>query len=186
MSTIVIAPFSNSAIRDWPSAHFATLIDLLLDRWPERSGLIRVIGTPGQRPRVDSIVRTYPADRVTNDCGRMPWPEVVTELRTAACVVGNNSGIAHLAAFFDTPTVCIFGGSHQRLEWRPIGFNVTLLSRTIGCSPCHLDHGASCAYGLACLWEIEPGEVADAVMAAIVRGRTKQMVPREAHEGTIA
>lgn len=164
MNTIVIAPFSNSAIRDWPSDHFAELVGVLLDRWEDRNGLIAIVGTSSQRPRANAIVRPYPADRVFNHCGRMSWPDVVVQLRAASCVIGNNSGIAHLAGSFGVPTVCIFGGSHQRMEWRPLGANVTLMSRTIGCSPCHLDHGRNCPYGLACLREISPDDVADAVL----------------------
>ncbi len=190
MSAIVIAPYSNSAIRDWPSGHFAELIGLLLDGWDDDRGLIRVIGTPSQRLRTNAIVRPHPADRVRNECGRMPWPAVVEELRRASCVIGNNSGIAHLAGSFGVPTVCIFGGSHQRLEWRPLGFNVTLLSRSIGCSPCHLDHGGRCGYGLACLADISPAEVAEAALATMARaahnpgGRADR--PRIMEEGIIA
>lgn len=170
MSVIIIAPFSNSATRDWPAEHFSALIALLLDRWAPPGGLIRTVGTPSQRQRANAIVREHPADRVTNDCGRLPWPMVLAEMKSAACVIGNNSGITHLAGSMGVPTVCIFGGSHQRLEWRPLGLNVTVLSRTIGCSPCHLDHARSCGYGLACLREITPEEVADAVMASIKTG----------------
>jgi ADP-heptose:LPS heptosyltransferase len=169
MSAIVIAPYSNSAIRDWPAGHFSALIGLLLAGWNDGAGLIRVIGTAGQRLRTNAIVRSHSSNRVRNDCGRLPWPDVIKELRQATCVIGNNSGIAHLAGSFGVPTVCIFGGSHQRLEWRPLGFNVTLLSRSIGCSPCHLDHGAKCGNGLACLTEISPEEVAGASLAAIAR-----------------
>lgn len=166
MDVIVLAPFSNSAIRDWPAGHFADLIGLLLERW-KGHGIIRVIGTPSQRQRANFIVRRYPADRVVNDCGRLSWPIVVEQVRRAACVIGNNSGIAHLAGSLDVKTVCIFGGSHQRVEWRPLGFNVTLLSRAIACSPCQLDHGRNCHYGLACLREITPEEVCVAVMSVI-------------------
>lgn len=167
MNTIVIAPYSNSSIRDWPAAHFTTLIGLLLDGWNDPDGLIRVTGTAGQRLRTNAIVRPYPSGRVQNDCGRLEWVDLVQELRNAVCVIGNNSGIAHLAGSFGVPTVCIFGGSHQRREWRPLGFQVTVLSREIGCSPCHLDHGARCPNGLACLWDISPEEVAHAVLKAI-------------------
>lgn len=177
MSAIIIAPFSNSVIRDWPAEHFEKLVGHLLRRWPNRQGLIRIIGTASQRQRANAIVRAYPADRVFNDCGRMPWPMVMEELRNAACVIGNNSGISHLAGSLKVPTVCIFGGSHQRLEWRPLGFTVTLLSRKIGCSPCHLDHGRICGYGLACLREISPEEVADAVLAVIEKHQS-QAAPR--------
>jgi ADP-heptose:LPS heptosyltransferase len=171
MKTIVIAPYSNSAIRDWPSVHFASLIGLLLEQWNETAGIIRVTGTASQRLRANAIVRQHPSQRVLNDCGRLEWPVLVGELRNAACVIGNNSGIAHLAGSFGVPTVCIFGGSHQRREWRPLGFGVTLLSREIGCSPCHLDHGARCPHALACLSEITPQAVADAALAAMARGK---------------
>jgi ADP-heptose:LPS heptosyltransferase len=165
MNDIILAPFSNSSIRDWPAEHYRDLIGLLLEE-PEITGTIRVIGTPGQRLGVCEIVRPHPADRVVNESGRLAWPDVLATLRSAGCVVGNNSGIAHVSGYYGTPTVCVFGGSHQRLEWRPRGPNMIVLSRAIACSPCHLDHGSSSPFGKACLWEIEPREVRDAVLLA--------------------
>jgi len=168
VKNIVIAPFSNSPIRDWPGAHFATLIGLLLEQLGDDCR-IRLTGTANQRLNVNEIVRYHPADRVINACGRMTWDEVLEGLRFADCVIGNNSGIAHVAGFFGTPTVCIFGGSHQRLEWGPRGDNVVILSRVIGCSPCHLDHGHVSPYGKACLREIDPVEVVDAAKMIMTR-----------------
>lgn len=168
MKNIIIAPFSNSPIRDWPEAHFAALIGLLLDRF-DGACRIQVTGTANQRLGANEIVRDHPSDRVTNACGRMTWDEVLDALRTADCVVGNNSGIAHVSGFFGTPTVCIFGGSHQRIEWRPRGDNVVVLSRVIGCSPCHLDHGHVSPYGKACLYDILPDDVADAAAMIMMR-----------------
>lgn len=168
MSEIVIAPFSNSPIRDWPGTHFAALIGLLLEQLGTDCR-IRLTGTANQRLGVNEIVRYHPADRVINACGRMSWEDVLAALRTADCVIGNNSGIAHVAGFFNTPTVCIFGGSHQRIEWAPRGENVVILSRVIGCSPCHLDHGHVSPYGKACLREIDPVQVADAAKRIMAR-----------------
>ena len=166
MSHIVVAPFSNSDIRDWPAAHFQALIRRLVG---ERNELVRIVGAPGQAIRARDIVRPFDANRVVNDCGRTPWDVTLDLIRSAACVVGNNSGIAHLAAFEGVPTVCVFSGSHQRLEWRPIGSQVITLSRAIACSPCHLHHAAHCPYGLACLDQITPDSVFDAVTRLIDR-----------------
>jgi ADP-heptose:LPS heptosyltransferase len=177
MTDIVIAPFSNSPIRDWPGAHFSTLIGLLLEQLGE-DVRIRLTGTASQRLGVNEIVRYHPADRVFNTCGKLSWDEVLEALRTADCVIGNNSGIAHVAGFLNAPTVCIFGGSHQRTEWGPRGEHVIILSRVIGCSPCHLDHGHVSPYGKACLREIDPAQVADAARtvmssaAVVARGAT--------------
>lgn len=171
MNDVIVAPFSNSAIRDWPAAHVAELIGLLLAE-PAIIGRIRVVGAPGQRLGACEIVRFHPADRVTNECGRLGWEDVLAALRTAACVIGNNSGIAHVAGSYATPTVCVFGGSHQRLEWRPRGPNVLVLSRAIGCSPCHLDHGHLSPYGKACLRDIAPATVRDAVITIMTQAQT--------------
>lgn len=161
MSHIVISPFSNSDIRDWPAAHFRALIARLV---AERGETIRIVGAPGQAIRARDIVRPFDARRVISDCGSS-WPATVDLIQSAACVVGNNSGIAHFSAFEGVPTVCIFSGSHQRLEWRPIGSQVVTLSRAIACSPCHFHHAAHCPYGLACLEQITP----DAVFEAVAR-----------------
>jgi ADP-heptose:LPS heptosyltransferase len=166
MSHIVIAPFSNSDIRDWPAGHFGALIAMLVAKW---DGVVRIAGAPAQAVRAREIVRPFDPARVINDCGHRTWEETVDLIRSAACVVGNNSGIAHLAAFEGVPTVCVFGGAHQRLEWRPIGSQVVTLSRALACSPCHFHHAAHCPYGLACLEQITPDTVFDAVLRLIDR-----------------
>lgn len=162
MPDIIIAPFSNGDIRDWPPESFQQLIGCLLDAGSQE-GLIRLIGAKSQAFRARDIVRPFNAALVRNDCGR-PWSEVLDRLRQAKCVIGNNSGIAHLAARMGTPTVCIFGGAHQRTEWRPLGFNVVVLSRAIACAPCHLHRAADCLYGKACLEQISPEVVSQAAL----------------------
>lgn len=156
MPHIVVAPFSNSDIRDWPAHHFRALIALLVEHW---DGVVHVVGAPGQRIRAGEIVRSFDSRRVINECGRTVWGVTMDRIRSAACVIGNNSGIAHLAAFAGVPTICIFSGAHQRLEWRPVGNNVVTLSRAIVCSPCHFHHARDCPYGLACLDQISPEAV---------------------------
>ncbi|HWI85664.1 MAG TPA: glycosyltransferase family 9 protein [Sphingomonas sp.] len=175
MTSIVIAPFSNGDIRDWQPGHFSTLIGLLLDRW---DGLIRVIGTRSQATRAAAIVRPYDATRVISECGRLAWEEVMTEMRRAACVIGNNSGVTHVSGWLGVPTICIFGGSHQRLEWHPSGLGVRTISRAIGCAPCLLHRTSQCPYDKACLSQIAPETVADAAFAAM-----GDRIKRETHNG---
>ena len=176
MSDIIVAPFSNSNIRDWPTGHFASMIAHLLARW-DGEGQVRVVGTRNQKLGACDVVRNLPVDRVSNDCGRYSWPELVEAMRRAACVIGNNSGLAHLGGYLGTPTVCVFGGSHQRLEWRPLGRTVVLVSRVIGCSPCQLDHKGTSPYDKACLREIEPERVAAAALTIMASVREQRADP---------
>ena len=172
MNPIVIAPFSHSDIRDWPDEHFARLVGLLLPRW---AGEFRIIGTRSQAIRAAAIVRPYDASRVLSDCGRLNSKEMVSLVREAACVIGNNSGITHLSSWLGRPTVCIFGGAHERSEWRPISFSARTVTRSIGCAPCHLHRAADCPYGKACLTGIDPEHVADVVLEAIAEGCDGEM-----------
>ncbi len=169
MSDIFVAPFANNDVKDWPGEHYAEMLRLLCRDW-DGDGLFRVIGVESQAIRACDIVRRLDATRVVNDCGRLPWAQVVAGLKRARCVIGNDSGIPHLAAYLGAPTVCVFGGSHQRLEWRAMGHTVVTVSRAVGCSPCHLDHGGACVYDKACLRQIEPAVVAEQVLALLRQG----------------
>ena len=135
-----------------------------------------VVGTRSQATRAAAIVRPYPATRVVSRCGHLSWADVVEEIRGAACVIGNNSGVAHLASWLGVPTICVFGGSHQRAEWRPTGFTARTVTHAIGCAPCHLHRAADCPYDKACLDQILPETVAAAALAAMTDGAGKEPV----------
>ena len=179
MTSIVIAPFSNNSLRDWPAGHFVAAIDLLLEQYGEDC-TISLIGAPGQRLAAHEIVRTFPATRVHNQCGRLSWAAMTDLVQTADCVIGNNSGITHLSRALGVPTVCIFGGSHQRSEWGPLGDNALIVSRAIGCSPCHLYRIAECPYDAACLRDIRPSVVVDAARTIMSRLNSQSMTAQPA------
>lgn len=166
MKPIVVAPFSNSDIRDWPLDHFQALIGQLVEA---RANQVRIIGAPAQTIRARDLVRPFDSARVVNQCGRLDWHALTALVRRAGCVIGNNSGIAHLAAAAGVPTLCIFGGAHQPDQWRPIGHNVVTLSRTLACAPCGFHIAASCPYGVACLDQIDPQTVFDTAIRLLDR-----------------
>jgi ADP-heptose:LPS heptosyltransferase len=168
MKTIVLAPFSNNSLRDWPAAHYSAFAGLLLDRL-EADDRLCVIGTRGQRAAAAAVVRGHPADRVVNLAGHLVWDDAADLVRSAACVIGNNSGVAHLSTLMGIPTVCVFGGSHQRTEWAPLGASAIIVSRQIGCSPCQLHLVRECRYGVACLRDIVPQTVVDAAFTIMAR-----------------
>src|SRR4051812_35577128 len=101
MAEVVLSPFSNSAMRDWP--YYGALIGLFVEQTDHHLSLV---GTASQSPALNDLVRLYPATRVANTAGVLPWPRVVELVRSAALVIANNSGLAHLAGELDVPTVC--------------------------------------------------------------------------------
>lgn len=162
MPHVIMAPFSNNDLRDWPLKHYARLIALLTSRGDIT---VEVIGTAAQRERAAVLVLPDAGDRVVNSCGRIAWSDCAQLCQAGDCVVGNNSGVAHLAARAGATVVCVFGGAHDRSEWAPVGPSVTVISRAVACSPCHLSRAVDCSHALGCLAGILPEEVAHVVLA---------------------
>jgi ADP-heptose:LPS heptosyltransferase len=64
-------------------------------------------------------------------------PEVTALSSRAALFVGNDSGIAHIAAATGTPSVVIFGSSNRN-HWRPWARQANeIVFEEMPCQPCH-------------------------------------------------
>ena len=151
---IILSPFANERVREWPLAHFRRLIELILrhDRLP-----VLVVGTRAQRVRANALVRGFSASSVTNACGTMSWDEVRSAVGAAPYVVANNSGIAHLAAALGRWTLCLFASSHADIEWMARGPRAIIISLALPCAPCDIG-GNPCPNGVACMAELKPDE----------------------------
>jgi heptosyltransferase III len=111
---IVIHPGSGSAKKNWPLARFIELAERLVERG-ER--IAWVIGP------ADSSTGPLPG-RATWDC--LPLPVLAARLACCRLFVGNDSGVAHLAAAAGCHTVTLFGESDPRV-WAPRGRHVTVV-----------------------------------------------------------
>ena len=165
---IVIAPVSNSTIRDWPLERYIRLIGMLMGRVACR---IMLVGSRGQAGELNYICEHYGGDRrVVNLAGRTEWSELAAVLRRADLVIVNNSGVAHLAAACGRPTLAIYSGSHQPQEWGPRGEAVRALMAAVSCSPCGHERLELCPHDHLCMKLIEPETVLDQALDMLARG----------------
>jgi ADP-heptose:LPS heptosyltransferase len=153
--SVVVSPFANERVRQWPSRNYRELIELI---WHEHGFPVMIAGTRGQRAVANDLVRGLSSERVTNTCGYLSWRELTKAVDAAPYVVANNSGVAHLGAVRGRWTLCIFSGSHAYNEWMPRGPFVVTVSRAVACSPCELG-SERCPNGLACMVEFQPSEI---------------------------
>lgn len=86
---------------------------------------------------------------------------VVSLLCRSACLVCNDSGVAHLAAFLGVPTVALFGPSSP-FRWSPIGKRVVALRGVRDCPPCFETTQTNCD-DPQCLTGISPANVVEAM-----------------------
>jgi len=152
---VVISPFANERVREWPAEHFRRIIELI---WRVHRLPMVVVGTRSQRARANDIVRGFSSERVINASGTMKWADLVAAIGAAPYIVANNSGVAHLGAAWGRWTLCVFAASHAFIEWMPRGPRVVVITRVVPCSPCALAT-EFCPNGRACMVDMLPDEV---------------------------
>ena len=105
--------------------------------------------TPEERVRARAIAGVTPAQVLD----RLSLAELADELAAAALVVGVDSGLAHLAAALEVPTVVVYGSTSSALTGVR-GSRVRNLQADFACSPCL---SRVCRYqGPGRTWEGEP------------------------------
>jgi len=127
----LIHPAAAFETKQWPTENFARVIDEVAAR-----GLTPVvIVAPKEKQVLDSVVQQSSA-RVIG-LTDLSLPEVTALAARAQLFVGNDSGIAHMAAAVSTPCVVIFGSSNVA-HWRPWTTNQNEVVREeMNCQPCH-------------------------------------------------
>lgn len=144
---VCLLPASTPA-RSWGTDSYARLAELLADH-----GYLAVVqGSPKERELGDLVAGT----RGVNACGATLL-EAAAGFHGAVAVVGNNSGLSHLAAACGTPTLCVFRAIDVEM-FKPYGPKVELVYRNEHrCGPCRLDRCQT--EGHPCLGSVTPEEV---------------------------
>ena len=155
---VVVAPISNSKLRDWPARHYGTLVRRLVD---ELGCRVSLVGAPSQKEQLDEIMGLSGNGGVTNLAGMTAWSDMPALLHGAALVVCNNSGTAHAAAAGGARTLAIYSASHQPEEWGPRGPHSRALTAIVPCSPCGWDKLSDCPHDHACMVGLSPDKVFD-------------------------
>jgi ADP-heptose:LPS heptosyltransferase len=144
---ICIHPGGGNAIKQWPPASYATLIELLVEDFDAE---ILLIGSGEDRTIGLEILRHVPErQRVKNMICQVALSELPRLLASCSLFVGNDSGPKHIAAGLGVPTISIHAGVVDAREWGPVGPRAVAIRRDVVCSPCYLAKAQDCKRGLA-------------------------------------
>ena len=143
LDTVVIAPGCKTgemAAKRWP--HFAELSAAFND--------VAIIGTLDDLRRGDGSMLDFPS-HVRSFVGKLSLRQTAELMAAAGVVIGNDSGLAHIAAAVGTPTVMIFGPTPDA-SLAPFPPNVRILRGGLPCEPCWFrDRFRACASRIDCL-----------------------------------
>ncbi|RME45860.1 MAG: glycosyltransferase family 9 protein, partial [Chloroflexi bacterium] len=113
---LAMGPGANWEPKIWPLDHFRSLLDKVADRF---EGVL-ILGGPGDRERATLLARDLPLPAL-NLTGETTLLQAAALLEHCSLFVGNDSGLGHMAAAVETPTITVFGpGQPERYHpWSP-------------------------------------------------------------------
>jgi ADP-heptose:LPS heptosyltransferase/GT2 family glycosyltransferase len=163
---VAVHPGVGNIMRQWPVEHFASLVDLLIEK---NAINVVLIGGPEEKELAEQVQEhVMHREAVVSLVGRTSLRQLPELLRACALYVGNNSGPKHIAAALGVPTIGIHSGVVDAIEWGPIGARAVAVRRNMSCSPCYLARTEDCPRAFACMRGLEPiavQEVAEIFLA---------------------
>lgn len=144
----------RSALRRWPAKHYAALLDLMAEKFPDLYFMFTY--GPGEKAQVEEIFALL---KYTERAAMLP--EVQTLRHVAACMkravmhIGNCSSPRHIAVALGVPSFILLGSTspawcfpspeHTQLKGKEL--------LHLSCSPC-TEQG--CPQNLRCLYDMTP------------------------------
>ena len=125
----LIHPTSAFETKHWGTENFAAAVKFLYEL-----GIISVaVGTKDDLPVLLDLFDKSPLQVLLHN---KTLPEITAMAARAKIFVGNDSGIAHIAAAVNTPSVVIFGSSNVA-HWRPwTDAPHEVVTENLPCAPC--------------------------------------------------
>ncbi|HET6854403.1 MAG TPA: glycosyltransferase family 9 protein [Pyrinomonadaceae bacterium] len=126
----LIHPAAAFATKQWATENFARVVEFLAER-----GYASVaIAAPHENAILENLSSEAAVEIETFD---LSLPQVTALASRSQLFVGNDSGIAHIAAAVGTPSVVIFGSSNTA-HWRPWNRAAAeVVFEEMPCQPCH-------------------------------------------------
>lgn len=119
---LAIGPAANWRGKQWRAERFAELaLRLTRGDGPLPGAPVAVLAAGHERPQAQPLLDAIPADRRIDLVGRLDLLTAAAVLRRCVLFIGNDTGLMHIAAACDTPTLGLFGPtpSRQYAPWGP-------------------------------------------------------------------
>jgi len=143
------------ASKCWPPEYFASLAELLEQRWNCR--LLLFIG-PGEERIGHKIVQLSKAAIINTGADHVDLALLKPLIQRCRLLVTNDTGPRHYAVAFGIPVVVIMGPTDPRYTHANLE-KTMVLRQELDCSPCHLKE---CPLEHSCMREISPEAVLQA------------------------
>ncbi len=148
---IVLHPKSKGSAREWGTANFDRLIELL----PADTFRIFISGTQEEAGLMKELLEKH-KEKIVDATGRFTLPEFITFLSLADGIVAASTGPLHIAAALGCTAIGIYPPIRPMHpgRWAPIGEKAQVLVKEGTCNDCRKSRNCHC------MREITPEEIA--------------------------
>ena len=94
-----------------------------------------IIGEKRDAGNAQKIIAQVGEDRVISFCGKHTLRESIALISRCRAVIAADSGLGHIAADLDIPTISLFGAGEPE-KTRPLGDLTQVVTANVNCSPC--------------------------------------------------
>ncbi len=157
---IALHPGAGSRKKVWPPHRFAAVGRILAGQ----SKKLLIVQGPADETAAREVLTGLAGTQhlLVHD---VPLPKLAPLLTCASLFIGNDSGISHLAAALEVPTITIFGPTDPQV-WAPRGKKAFWLQGKAACAPCGRENQRLCEQQ-QCLEGIEVEDAMAAVFAVM-------------------
>lgn len=128
---LAIGPAANWRGKEWRAERFAALAHTLTaPDGPLPGARVAVLAAAHERPQCEPVLAAIPAARRIDLVGRTDLLTASAVLRRSALFVGNDTGLMHIAAASEVPTLALFGPSLAS-HYAPWGPRAAIVSTAI-------------------------------------------------------
>lgn len=164
-----VHPGAKWATKRWDEEKFARVCRSLAETPGHK---ILLLGDDSEAKPVGEIGKDVPDDRLVKAVG-FPLGKVMSLIKRCDCLITNDSGPMHIASALQVPVVAIFGPTHPKLGFAPVGSKNVVLCADVECSPCSLHGEKRCSEkSRFCMDLIEPEMVVAAVERLLKEGKS--------------
>ena len=109
-------------------------IEILKDKLADDNQFV-IIGEKKDAGNAQEIIAQVGNDKVISFCGKHTLRESIALISQCRAVIAADSGLGHIAADLDIPTISLFGAGDPE-KTRPLGNLTQVVTASVHCSPC--------------------------------------------------
>ena len=149
---IIVQPFSGASIKNWSLENYIALIQKIIRDFDAQVYILGSISDTSNEV-IKKLANIH--ENVHVLIGETSILESISLIQSCDLYIGNDTGLTHISAALNRPTIVIFSGTEITNLFAPLNKSVNLIRFPVSCHPCYLSRIEDCINDHECMRSIE-------------------------------